>query len=67
MVLYSDGVTEAFSKEEELFGDERLLAQVTGQPGLSAAETVSGILGAVRKHATGAHQSDDISILAVRT
>ena len=66
MVLYSDGVTEAFSKEEELFGDERLLAQVTGQPGLSAAETVSGILGAVRKHATGAHQSDDISILAVR-
>jgi sigma-B regulation protein RsbU (phosphoserine phosphatase) len=66
MVLYSDGVTEAFSKDEELFGDKRLLAQVTEQPGLSAAETVSGILGAVRKHATGAHQSDDISILAVR-
>ena len=28
LVLFSDGVTEAFSKEEELFGDERLLAQL---------------------------------------
>ncbi len=66
LVLFSDGVTEAFSKEEELFGDTRLLAQVAKQPGRSALETVSGILGSVRNHAAGAPQSDDISIVAVR-
>jgi sigma-B regulation protein RsbU (phosphoserine phosphatase) len=66
LVLFSDGVTEAFSKEEELFGDTRLLAQVTKEPGQSALETVAGILGSVRNHAAGAPQSDDISIVAVR-
>ena len=66
LVLFSDGVTEAFSKEEELFGDERLLAQLVREPGQNAAGTVSGILQAVRSHATGAPQSDDISIVAVR-
>ena len=66
LVLFSDGVTEAFSKEEELFGDERLLAQLGCEPGQNAAGTVSSILQAVRSHATGAPQSDDISIVAVR-
>jgi serine phosphatase RsbU (regulator of sigma subunit) len=65
MVLYSDGVTEAFSRDEELFGDKRLLAQLTDEPGRNAGETVSSILRAVRRHALGAPQSDDISIVAV--
>ena len=66
LVLYSDGVTEAFNKGEDLFGDARLLAQLGNDPGQNAAGTVSSILQAVRSHAAGAHQSDDISIVAVR-
>jgi sigma-B regulation protein RsbU (phosphoserine phosphatase) len=66
LVLFSDGVTEAFSRDEELFGNERLLDQLTGEPGQNACETVSSILRAVRQHASGAPQSDDISIVAVR-
>jgi sigma-B regulation protein RsbU (phosphoserine phosphatase) len=66
LVLFSDGVTEAFSKDEELFGNERLLGQLAEEPGQNACETVSSILRAVRKHAAGAAQSDDISIVAVR-
>ena len=66
LVLFSDGVTEAFSKEEELFGEERLLAQLGREPGQNAAGTVSSILEAVSRHAAGAPQSDDISIVAVR-
>ena len=65
LVLFSDGVTEAFSKEEELFGDERLLAQLGREPGQTAAGTVSSILQSVSSHAAGAPQSDDISIVAV--
>jgi sigma-B regulation protein RsbU (phosphoserine phosphatase) len=66
LVLFSDGVTEAFSKDEELFGNERLLGQLANEPGRNASETVSSILRAVRNHASGAPQSDDISIVAVR-
>ena len=66
LVLFSDGVTEAFNKEEELFGDARLLAQLDREPGQNAAGTVSSILQAVSRHAAGAPQSDDISIVAVR-
>ena len=66
LVLFSDGVTEAFSRDEELFGNERLLGQLADEPGRNAQETVSSILQAVRKHASGAPQSDDISIVAVR-
>jgi len=66
LVLFSDGVTEAFNKDEELFGDKRLLARLADEPGQSACETVSSILRAVRNHASGAPQSDDISIVAVR-
>jgi sigma-B regulation protein RsbU (phosphoserine phosphatase) len=66
LVLFSDGVTEAFNKDEELFSDRRLLAQLAEEPGQDAAGTVSSILRAVRSHAAGAPQSDDISIVAVR-
>lgn len=66
LILFSDGVTEAFDPGQDLFGEQRLLAQLEHEPGGTAAETVSSILGAVRRHAAGAPQSDDVTILAVR-
>jgi len=66
LVLYSDGVTEAFSKDEELFGEGRLLETLAAGIDRDARETASGILQAVRTHAAGAPQSDDISIVAIR-
>jgi sigma-B regulation protein RsbU (phosphoserine phosphatase) len=66
LVLYTDGVTEAFSPEEVLFGDARLIAQLTREPGGKAAETVASVLRAVRQHAGDYPQSDDITIVAVR-
>jgi sigma-B regulation protein RsbU (phosphoserine phosphatase) len=66
LVQFSDGVTEAFAPDQELFGEERLLEHLSREPGATAKETVSGLLGAVRRHAAGAPQSDDITILAVR-
>jgi sigma-B regulation protein RsbU (phosphoserine phosphatase) len=66
LVLFSDGVTEAFDPAEDLFGDTRLLEQLAREPGQTAAETIGSIAGAVQRHAAGAPQSDDIAIVAVR-
>ena len=65
-VLYTDGVNEAFDPNDQLFGDDRLLAQLQASSGQSARETTLGVLDAVRRHAAGAKQSDDITILSVR-
>lgn len=66
LVLYSDGVTEAFDAQEEPFGEERLLELLARKPGQSATETAQNVLAAVRQHVRGAPQSDDITVLAVR-
>ena len=66
LVLFSDGVSEAYDPKEDLFGDARLVEQLAREPGGTAAETVDSILGAVRRHAAGAPQSDDVAIVAVR-
>ena len=65
-VLFTDGVSEAFGPEDELFGDERLLEHLQTSPGQNARETTLGVLGAVRRHADGVKQSDDITVLSVR-
>ena len=66
LVLFTDGVSEAFDPDQELFGEERLLAHLAQQPGRNAKETTLSVIDAVRRHAAGAKQSDDITVLAVR-
>lgn len=66
LVLFTDGVSEAFDADQQLFGEERLLEQLAREPGRTASETTASVLGAVRRHAAGAKQSDDITLVAVR-
>ena len=66
LVLFTDGVSEAFDIDQELFGEERLLALLAAAPGASARDTTLAVLDAVRRHAAGAKQSDDITVLSVR-
>jgi sigma-B regulation protein RsbU (phosphoserine phosphatase) len=65
-VLFTDGVTESFGPGDDLFGDDRLLAQLGAAPVRSAREVSLGLLEAVRDHAAGTKQSDDITILTAR-
>jgi phosphoserine phosphatase RsbU/P len=65
-VLSTDGVSEAFDPDGELFGEDRLLMHLQSAPIQSARETALGVLEAVRRHAAGANQSDDITVLSVR-
>jgi serine phosphatase RsbU (regulator of sigma subunit) len=65
LVLYTDGVTEALTPEQEEFGIGRVLATLGG-PERSPAAIVPAIFGAVEGFAGMATQSDDIAILAAR-
>ena len=64
-VLFSDGVSEAMNPTEDFYGEERLLAALTGADGAAPAEIVSRVMTDVRAFAAGAKQSDDITLLAV--
>src|SRR5262249_28322392 len=66
LFLYTDGVTEAADPEQRFFGEERLRACFAQGAGATARAAVDRLLHEVRAFATGAAQSDDITILALR-
>jgi sigma-B regulation protein RsbU (phosphoserine phosphatase) len=66
LVLYSDGVTEAFNPQEELYGNERLLADAGRFSGEPAIDITTGLLKNIRAFVAGAPQSDDIAILTMK-
>ncbi|MFN7988436.1 MAG: fused response regulator/phosphatase [Thermoanaerobaculia bacterium] len=66
LVFYSDGVSEAMDPEENEFGEEKLVAGLLSRPRGSVKEIVDGVFADVRRHAAGAPQSDDITVVAVR-
>ncbi len=62
VVLYTDGVTESMDRDRQPFGVERLTDVLAAAPrGVAAAG--EAILAAVREHAVGRSQSDDITIV----
>jgi len=66
VVFYTDGVSEAFNPERELYGSERLLTDASGLAGQSANAISAGLLAKVRAFAGTAPQSDDIAILTFK-
>ena len=65
IVLFTDGVSEAFDPNGDELGEARLLTQLQGTPAQNARETTRTVLDLVRGHAAGARQSDDITVVAV--
>jgi sigma-B regulation protein RsbU (phosphoserine phosphatase) len=65
-ILFSDGVSEAMNEVEDFYGDDRILAALSGSAGTPAADTVATLLADVRTFVGGAKQSDDITVVAVR-
>ncbi|MEQ8349347.1 MAG: SpoIIE family protein phosphatase [Sneathiellaceae bacterium] len=65
LLMFSDGVTEAFATDGSLFGDRRLAALLGSQAG-DAKQVLQAILRDVQDFAAGAEQSDDITALVVR-
>lgn len=66
LLLYTDGVTEAFNGSSEMYGTERLLSDLGGLIDAPAQEAVHGIYAAIDAFADGEEQSDDITMLFCR-
>jgi len=66
LILYSDGVSEAFNPQDECYGNERLLSEAGGFAGQSAPAIATSLLQKVRAFAGSAPQSDDIAIMALK-
>ena len=65
-VLFTDGVTEAFSPGGELFGVPRLEELLRSQKAASPEEAVDRVVEAVVAFEDGQDPSDDRAVLAVR-
>jgi sigma-B regulation protein RsbU (phosphoserine phosphatase) len=65
VILYTDGVTEAMNAEYQLYSAERLLTFLQCDPLSSCEKYVHDIFESVKAHASGAPQSDDVTVLAV--
>lgn len=66
LLLYTDGVTEAFNPENEEFSEARLITTLGECVDLPVEDTLERIVLAVTAFANKAPQSDDITCLAVR-
>ncbi len=66
LLLYTDGVTEAFDREGREFSVERLEGLLAEGTALRAGELVERSFAAVEAFANGAPQSDDITLMALR-
>ena len=66
LILYTDGVTEAFNPEWEEYGEHRLFEQVRLHGDLSAKRIVETIFEDVIDFSDSAPQSDDITITVLR-
>jgi sigma-B regulation protein RsbU (phosphoserine phosphatase) len=62
LVLYTDGVTEAFNSADEAYGTKRLVAEIEAHGDGAAAGLVERICHSVADFAGVAAQSDDITL-----
>ena len=63
---YTDGVTEATNKAEELFGEERLTESLNRDPDASPKALIDGLYDAIGGFVEDAPQFDDITMLGFR-
>ncbi len=63
VVLYTDGVNEAFNREHEQFGVDRIMQIIKSTQAESITETGSNIVREVKRFMGSADQNDDICLV----
>ena len=66
LVIYTDGFSEAMSPQLEEWGEQRLLQAVKSCDDLPARDAIERILEAADAFASGAPQSDDMTLVILR-
>ena len=65
LLLYTDGVTEAFNSMREEFGETRLAESLRRNSGLATQECIRGIVEDVKRHSPD-EQQDDITLIVAK-
>ena len=66
LFCYTDGITEAFNPNNEQFSLERLVSLIDTLGPIPPETLCMQVISAVRSHAAGAPQSDDITCIAFK-
>ena len=66
LYLYTDGVTEAANRENELYGEERLLSVLAAHEDAAPEELLPAVKADIDAFAGDAPQFDDITMLALK-
>lgn len=66
LVLFSDGIHEAVSADDEEFGEQRLERVILEAKDADANEIRTRILDAVAKHSLGVAANDDVTVVVAR-
>ena len=66
IIIYSDGITEAFNDKDEEFGEERLLVLLKKNLKASAEVLIEKVFEAVKIFVKDVMQSDDITIVVIK-
>ena len=69
LLLYTDGLPDAMSPDDERFGRTRtedLLHELAADPHLSATDTLQRITDALHRHRDGRRATDDTTLVALR-
>ena len=66
LLLYTDGITEAESRDGEFFGEERLMALFAEYHQLPPAQIIDALLEQVRLFSGAQHFNDDVSLVVMQ-
>jgi len=66
LFVYTDGVTEATNKDNELFGTDRMIEALNRNPDASPAELLPEVKAAIDSFVGEAPQFDDITMMCVQ-
>jgi sigma-B regulation protein RsbU (phosphoserine phosphatase) len=66
VAIYSDGITEAISREGEEFGEERLESLLRAYRAEQAEGIIEKIFADVRRHTGDDRQQDDMTMVIVK-
>ncbi len=66
LVLYTDGLSEAFDAEQQQFGTERMRSILAANPTASARTVLDEVIRAVNEFTGDVPMSDDLTLLVIR-
>lgn len=65
LFLYTDGVTEAFNIQDQVYGDERLKSYLKSRLSLTIDDVIRESMNEINAFSSGMSQSDDITCLVI--